>query len=134
MKNNIQRFRRSKTNELAGMSKHALMLRMYKEVYKQLDKCEYIMRNRSQYTVSDFFTVKAKCLGKVLSISSYLINTTDMSADQEIGELFVKMYNYIYVNASEANNKIELEPVLRAKNMSHKLMDVWDSIPESARY
>lgn len=116
------------------MSKHALMMRMYKEVYKQLDKCEYIMRNRSQYTVSDFFTVKAKCLGKVLSISSYLINTTEMSADQEIGELFVKMYNYIYVNASEANNKIELEPVLRAKNMSHKLMDVWDSIPESARY
>lgn len=131
---NIKRFRRTKTNELAGMSKHALMMRMYKEMYKLLDKCEYVMTNRTQYTPSEFFSVKAKCLGKVISISSYLADTTDMSADQEIGELFVKMYSYIYINSSEANKKMDIDYVIRAKNMSYKLMDVWDSIPESSRY
>ncbi|EGR2229423.1 flagellar protein FliS [Vibrio parahaemolyticus] len=131
---NIKRFRRTKTNELAGMSKHALMMRMYKEMYKLLDKCEYVMKNRTQYSPSEFFSVKAKCLGKVISISSYLADTTDMSADKEIGELFVKMYSYIYVNSSEANKKIDIDYVIRAKNMSYKLMDVWDSIPESSRY
>lgn len=131
---NIKKFRRTKTNELAGMSKHALMMRMYKEMYKLLDKCEYVMKNRTQYSPSEFFSVKAKCLGKVISISSYLADTTDMSADKEIGELFVKMYSYIYVNSSEANKKIDIDYVIRAKNMSYKLMDVWDSIPESSRY
>ncbi|MEH0791332.1 flagellar protein FliS [Vibrio parahaemolyticus] len=131
---NIKRFRRTKTNELAGMSKHALMMRMYKEMYKLLDKCEYVMKNKTQYSPSEFFSVKAKCLGKVISISSYLADTTDMSADKEIGELFVKMYSYIYVNSSEANKKIDIDYVIRAKNMSYKLMDVWDSIPESSRY
>lgn len=131
---NIKKFRRTKTNELAGMSKHALMMRMYKEMYKLLDKCEYVMKNRTQYSPSEFFSVKAKCLGKVISISSYLADTTDMSADKEIGELFVKMYSYIYVNTSEANKKIDIDYVIRAKNMSYKLMDVWDSIPESSRY
>ncbi|ELP5898444.1 flagellar protein FliS [Vibrio vulnificus] len=131
---NIKKFRRTKTNELAGMSKHALMMRMYKEMYKLLDKCEYVMKNRTQYSPSEFFSVKAKCLGKVISISSYLADTTDMSADKEIGELFVKMYSYIYVNSSEANKKIDIDYVVRAKNMSYKLMDVWDSIPESSRY
>ncbi|MBU2895959.1 flagellar protein FliS [Vibrio hepatarius] len=131
---NIKRFRRTKTNELAGMSKHALMMRMYKEMYKLLDKCEYVMKNRTQYSPSEFFSVKAKCLGKVISISSCLADTTDMSADKEIGELFVKMYSYIYVNSSEANKKIDIDYVIRAKNMSYKLIDVWDSIPESSRY
>ncbi|HHJ3079610.1 TPA: flagellar protein FliS [Vibrio parahaemolyticus] len=131
---NIKRFRRTKTNELAGMSKHALMMRMYKEMYKLLDKCEYVMKNRTQYSPSEFFEVKAKCLGKVISISSYLADTTDMSADKEIGDLFVKMYSYIYVNSSEANIKIDINYVIKAKNMSYKLMDVWNSIPESNRY
>ncbi|KDM90885.1 flagellar protein FliS [Photobacterium galatheae] len=134
MMKNIQRFRKTKTNELAGMSKHALMMRMYKEMFKLLDKCEYVMKNRTQYTISEFFSVKSKCLGKVISISSYLADTTDMSADQEVGELFVKMYSHIYVNASEANHKIDIDSVIRAKNMSMKLMDIWASIPDSSRY
>lgn len=132
--NSIGRFRRTKTNELASMSKHALMMRLYKEVYKQLDKCEYIMQNRNQYSLSEFFSVKAKCLGKTLSVTSYLINTTDMSADEEIGQHFLKMYYYIFDNATIANNKIDIDCVSRAKFMSLKLIEVWDSIPEEARY
>ena len=130
----ISAYKRTKKNEVSGMSKHALMMRMYKEIYKRLDKCEYVMTNRTQYSISEFFNMKSQCLGKVLSISSYLINTTDMSADQEIGELFTKMYSYIYVNTDEANKRIDIEPVKRAKKMAYELISVWDSIPENARY
>ena len=133
MKSSINRFKRTKTNELSGMGKHALIMRLYKEVYKQLDKCEYIMQNRNHYSIAEFFSVKAKCLGKVLSIISYLIDTTDMSADKDIGEIFLKMYYYIYDNASEANSKIDISAVSRAKFMASKVVEVWDSIPESAR-
>lgn len=130
----ISAYRRTKKNELSGMSKHALMMRMFKEIYKRLDKCEYIMENRVNYTVTEFFNVKSQCLGKVISITSYLMDTTDMNADQEIGELFSKMYSYIYINASDANTKIEIEPILRAKKMAFELISVWDSIPEDSRY
>lgn len=116
------------------MSKHALVMRMYKEIYKQLEKCEYLMKNRTQYSISEFFSVKAKTLGKVISITSYLINTSDKDPDEEIGELFEKMYSYIYQNVSQANIKIDINFVSRAKFMSVKLIDIWDSIPESDRF
>ncbi len=132
--NQLNKYRRVKQNELSGMSKHALMLRMYKEVFKLLDKCEYVMKNKQMYRMSEFFEIKAKCLSKVLSITHYLNETTDMKADEEIGTLFKKMYNYIYQNASEANIKIEVEPVTRAKNMASKLIEVWNTIPEKSRY
>lgn len=130
----LSAYRRTKKNELAGMSKHALMMRMYKEIYKRLDKCEYMMINRGNCGINEFFTVKSQSLGKVLSITSYLMDTTDVGADQEIGELFNKMYSYIYINTQEANTKIDIAPILRAKKMAFELISVWDSIPESARY
>ncbi|PSV01100.1 flagellar protein FliS [Photobacterium kishitanii] len=135
MKGTIRKktYKKTQTSEVAGLSQYALTMRLYKEMLRRLEVCEYAMNNRPALGAK-FFDLKSTSLGKVLAISAYLIETTDKSADTVISDIFIQMYTYVYQNAMDANLRVELASTQRAKEMVTKIIEVWGVIPETSRY
>ncbi|ELP6119135.1 TPA: hypothetical protein I7730_14300 [Vibrio vulnificus] len=134
MNSKFSKYRRNQLSELQGQSKFQLVARLYTEMIRRLERCEYLYSNKLSFTSNDFFKGKSESLGKVIQISQYLIETSDSSADEEISMLFIKMYSYIYQNAKLANNSLDADALRRAKAMAIKLPEVWETIPQDKRF
>ena len=127
-------YKKASASELNSLTQHALTMKLMKEMHRQLSQCEFAFGSQEIRKTSRFFEIKSDTLGRVVKIARYLINTTDEGADKEIGELFVKMYTFVYVKASDANIGINGHSLFLAKDMVTRLIDIWGSIPEKDRF
>ena len=127
-------YKKASQSELQSLTQHALTMKLLKEMLRRLDQCEFAFNSSEIRKTSKFFEVKSDALGRVVRIARYLIDTTDMGADQDIGELFVKMYTFVYVKASDANIGVNAHSLFLAKDMVVRLIDIWESIPEKDRF
>ncbi|MGR5365763.1 flagellar protein FliS [Photobacterium damselae] len=126
-------YKKASQSELQGLTQYALTMKLMKEMLRRLEQCEFAFKSTEIRKTSKFFEIKCDTLGRVIRIARYLIDTTDVSADQEIGELFIKMYTFVYVKTSDANISVSAHSLFLAKDMVIRLIDIWNSIPEKDR-
>ncbi|MDK9793928.1 flagellar protein FliS [Vibrio sp. D431a] len=134
MKKGIGAYEMANKASTTGLSKHALTMKIYKEIVKQLELCEFLFKNRKLLEFNQFIDRKGTTLAKVQKYVMYLIETMNRQTDPEVCEVFDKMYYYILNNAQLANKSMDVEALQEALKMARELVNIWDSIPENERY
>lgn len=134
MKKGIGAYDKARTASTTGLSRHALTMKIYKEIHKQLELCNFVFERKKQIGLTQFLEKKGVTLAKVHKYVRYMIDTANRNADPEYLAVFDQMYYYILNNAIKANQDMDHEALIEALNMSKELIIIWDSIPESERY
>ncbi|CAH7368056.1 conserved hypothetical protein [Vibrio chagasii] len=133
-KRSIGAYKKAQKATTVGLSRHALTMKIYKEIVKNLEVCNYLFDRKKELQLCVFLAKKGETLGKVQKYTSYMLTTMNREAEPETVELYERMYVYILENAKQANSDMDHEAVKRALYMSNELVEIWDSIPENIRY